>query len=43
LIEVCALFRTNEPPKRVQSAFLDAVQNSATLAELEEFGLTDET
>lgn len=40
-IAVCALFRANEPPKRVQTAFLDAVCNSGALAGIEEFGNTD--
>lgn len=40
-IEVCALVRSSEPPKRVQAAFLEEVRNSPALAGIEEFGNTD--
>ncbi|MDF0595207.1 LysR family transcriptional regulator [Psychromarinibacter halotolerans] len=40
-VSVCALYRANEPAKRVQTAFLDAVRGSGALAGIDEFGVTD--
>jgi DNA-binding transcriptional LysR family regulator len=38
-ISVCAVTRAGEPPKRVQTSFLDAVRRSQALERIEEFGL----
>ncbi|MAC78485.1 MAG: hypothetical protein CML66_10520 [Rhodobacteraceae bacterium] len=41
-VTVCAIYRNTEPPKRVQTAFLDAVRNSDALAGVVEFGRTED-
>ncbi|MGR3805199.1 LysR family transcriptional regulator [Marinibacterium profundimaris] len=41
-VSVCAVVRDTEPPKRVLTAFLDAVRSSDALAGIEEFGKTED-